>query len=314
MKFGAFIQRDYHQTLPPSRAYRVPAAADGSVRQLALKPITRLRIGWIRGKLLRKSLSSRDLCSSRPSRISTTFCGKRPAAPRSWTTPSRPRGCCSSSISTTLSEPTSRGPSFRARNTTSIIDRRAPLVGLGRAEETDGTFDHDKALTGDDLIKYVDDELFPYLKGFRTRAEGANTIEYKIGEIFCRDRKQVPQRLFAARRAGAGRSAELPLAAGEARAVASLRGQAPQHGQCRAQRRRVLHAAPAHPRHDPGGQAADRRAHLRRRLRLVRLPLRVVRVSDAATATSFRPRTSTRSRPRPSTPRRRRASPTSSAS
>jgi type I restriction enzyme M protein len=51
-------------------------------------------------------------------------------------------------------------------------------------KKKDGTFDHDKALTGDDLIKYVDDELFPYLKGFRTRAEGANTIEYKIGEIF----------------------------------------------------------------------------------------------------------------------------------
>jgi len=34
------------------------------------------------------------------------------------------------------------------------------------------------------LIKYVDGKLFPYLKGFRTRAEAANTIEYKIGEIF----------------------------------------------------------------------------------------------------------------------------------
>jgi type I restriction enzyme M protein len=51
-------------------------------------------------------------------------------------------------------------------------------------KKKDGSFDHDKALTGDDLIKYVDEKLFPYLKGFRTRAEGANTIEYKIGEIF----------------------------------------------------------------------------------------------------------------------------------
>ena len=41
-----------------------------------------------------------------------------------------------------------------------------------------------RALTGDDLIKYVDEKLFPYLKGFRTRAENANTVEYKIGEIF----------------------------------------------------------------------------------------------------------------------------------
>lgn len=51
-------------------------------------------------------------------------------------------------------------------------------------KKKDGSFDHDKALTGDDLIIYVDDNLFPYLKGFRSRAEGPDTIEYKIGEIF----------------------------------------------------------------------------------------------------------------------------------
>jgi hypothetical protein len=33
-------------------------------------------------------------------------------------------------------------------------------------KKKDGAFDHDKALTGDDLIKYVDEKLFPYLKGF----------------------------------------------------------------------------------------------------------------------------------------------------
>jgi type I restriction enzyme M protein len=52
------------------------------------------------------------------------------------------------------------------------------------APKTNGAFDHDRALTGPDLIDYVDRELFPYLKGFRTRAAGPNTIEYKIGEIF----------------------------------------------------------------------------------------------------------------------------------
>ena len=31
----------------------------------------------------------------------------------------------------------------------------------------DGNFDHDRALTGDDLIAYVDGDLFPYLKGFK---------------------------------------------------------------------------------------------------------------------------------------------------
>jgi type I restriction enzyme M protein len=33
-------------------------------------------------------------------------------------------------------------------------------------------------------MDYVDSELFPYLKGFKQRAESPNTIEYKIGEIF----------------------------------------------------------------------------------------------------------------------------------
>ena len=48
----------------------------------------------------------------------------------------------------------------------------------------DGTLDHNQALTGDDLIEFVERELFPYLHGFKQRASGPNTIEYKIGEIF----------------------------------------------------------------------------------------------------------------------------------
>ncbi|MAI37678.1 N-6 DNA methylase [Alteromonas sp.] len=57
--------------------------------------------------------------------------------------------------------------------------------GSWAAPKTDlGEFDHDNALTGDDLIDYVDQELFPYLKSFKQRADNPNTIEYKIGEIF----------------------------------------------------------------------------------------------------------------------------------
>jgi type I restriction enzyme M protein len=51
-------------------------------------------------------------------------------------------------------------------------------------KKKDGSFDHDKALTGDDLIDYVNRELFPYLQGFKQRATDPDTIEYKIGEIF----------------------------------------------------------------------------------------------------------------------------------
>jgi type I restriction enzyme M protein len=44
--------------------------------------------------------------------------------------------------------------------------------------------DHHKALTGDDLSDFVNGKLFPYLKKFKADAESADTIEYKIGEIF----------------------------------------------------------------------------------------------------------------------------------
>jgi len=37
---------------------------------------------------------------------------------------------------------------------------------------------------GDDLRDFVNLKLFPYLHGFKQKASGPNTIEYKIGEIF----------------------------------------------------------------------------------------------------------------------------------
>src|SRR5690606_37611981 len=54
----------------------------------------------------------------------------------------------------------------------------------------DGKLDHHKALIGDDLTDFVnrvDDKkpgLFQYLKIFKLSAQRADTIEYKIGEIF----------------------------------------------------------------------------------------------------------------------------------
>ncbi len=47
-----------------------------------------------------------------------------------------------------------------------------------------GRIDHNAAMTGDDLREFVNGKLFPYLSGFKQRASGPNTIEYKIGEVF----------------------------------------------------------------------------------------------------------------------------------
>ncbi|MCC7118365.1 MAG: N-6 DNA methylase [Anaerolineales bacterium] len=62
----------------------------------------------------------------------------------------------------------------------------APKVENGGLDGTSrpSRIDHHNAKTGDDLIEFVNNELFPYLKKFKTTAEHADTIEYKIGEIF----------------------------------------------------------------------------------------------------------------------------------
>lgn len=51
-------------------------------------------------------------------------------------------------------------------------------------KDNEGKLDHHKALTGDDLADFVNIQLFPYLKKFKTSAESADSLEYKIGEIF----------------------------------------------------------------------------------------------------------------------------------
>eukprot|EP01037_Dinobryon_pediforme_P002439 gene2439-2477_t len=65
-----------------------------------------------------------------------------------------------------------------------IIDPAHRWSKWAAPKNSDGNFDHNAALTGPDLITYVDAELFPYLRGFKGRAESPDTIEYKIGEIF----------------------------------------------------------------------------------------------------------------------------------
>ena len=65
-----------------------------------------------------------------------------------------------------------------------IIDEEYRWSSWAAPKTANGEFDHDNALTGSDLMDFVDGELFPYLKGFKLRAKSPDTIEYKIGEIF----------------------------------------------------------------------------------------------------------------------------------
>ena len=65
-----------------------------------------------------------------------------------------------------------------------LMDERHRWSSWAAPKKADGSFDHDSALTGDDLIEFVNDELFPYLAGFKQRASRPDSIEYKIGEVF----------------------------------------------------------------------------------------------------------------------------------
>lgn len=51
-------------------------------------------------------------------------------------------------------------------------------------KKEDGSQDIVNALTGDDLLEFVNQKLMPYLKTFKTDIDNSNTLEYKIGEIF----------------------------------------------------------------------------------------------------------------------------------
>ncbi|WP_027848730.1 N-6 DNA methylase [Marinospirillum minutulum] len=65
-----------------------------------------------------------------------------------------------------------------------IIDKYFRWGTWAAPKDEKGNPDHNNALTGDDLIEFVDRELFPYLKSFKQKADRPDTIEYKIGQIF----------------------------------------------------------------------------------------------------------------------------------
>lgn len=65
-----------------------------------------------------------------------------------------------------------------------ILDEQYRWDAWACPKGKDGKIDHHKAMTGDDLNDFVNQKLFPYLKKFKNPDADANTIEYKIGEIF----------------------------------------------------------------------------------------------------------------------------------
>jgi type I restriction enzyme M protein len=73
---------------------------------------------------------------------------------------------------------------LEGKNYTHILDTPYRWESWAAPKTKEGRIDHNTTLTGDDLIAFVNAKLFPYLHGFKQKASGPNTIEYKIGEIF----------------------------------------------------------------------------------------------------------------------------------
>jgi type I restriction enzyme M protein len=79
----------------------------------------------------------------------------------------------------------------RAAAATLKGEKYAPLIAEGYRWRTwaspkgaDGRIDQNHSKVGDDLLDFVNGELWPYLAGFKQSALSPDTLEYKIGEIF----------------------------------------------------------------------------------------------------------------------------------
>jgi len=72
-----------------------------------------------------------------------------------------------------------------------ILDKAWRWDTWAAPKDRSGKLDHNKAKTGPDLIDFVNGKLFPGLHGFKQKATGPNTIEYKIGEIFAEIKNKI---------------------------------------------------------------------------------------------------------------------------
>ena len=67
---------------------------------------------------------------------------------------------------------------------THIIEEKFRWPNWAMPKDIDGKLDHHIAMTGNDLVEFVDKQLFPYLAAFKALTDDPQTLEYKIGEIF----------------------------------------------------------------------------------------------------------------------------------
>lgn len=65
-----------------------------------------------------------------------------------------------------------------------VIDEKHRWDVWACPKTADGKLDIKGAKTGDDLLRFVSQDLFPYLKSFKDSTQDARSVRYKIGAIF----------------------------------------------------------------------------------------------------------------------------------
>jgi type I restriction enzyme M protein len=73
---------------------------------------------------------------------------------------------------------------LEGRPYTYLLDEPYNWESWAAPRDAQGRIDHNRAMVGDDLRDFVNGRLFPYLHGFKAKASGPQTLEYKIGEVF----------------------------------------------------------------------------------------------------------------------------------
>ena len=72
-----------------------------------------------------------------------------------------------------------------------ILDRDYRWEVWAAPKKADGSIEKQNVMIGTDLVEFVNGKLFPYLQGFKQKATGPNTLEYKIGEIFAEIKNKI---------------------------------------------------------------------------------------------------------------------------
>ena len=82
-----------------------------------------------------------------------------------------------------LEESKNENAELDGENYTYILDEKYRWDNWA-SPKVDGKIDLINAKSGEDLLEFVNKELFPYLKGFKSITQDPKSIKYKIGAIF----------------------------------------------------------------------------------------------------------------------------------